>query len=394
MKRISLLIILVFLLTGCVNSSELNNNISLKKDGVTELAETEQENAFKGIWLTVYEIAPKSCNENEYINYIKEMTDRIYSFGFTDIFVQVRANGDAIYPSSIFPARKQFSSCGKLYYDALGIICECAHRNGLRIHVWINPYRLSSSIGKESTELPVGVDKDDVFIFDEKFYLNPCSENARTAILSGIREIIENYDIDGVHIDDYFYPTQDKKIDSKEFEAYIKNGGNLSLDDFRRNNVSVLVSSIYNLVKSKNESLLFTVSPGADIDKDRDLLYADVERWCKEDGYCDYIIPQIYFGFDNQNMPFEETLKEWIRLTENCKTGIITGLSIYKSGCVDKYAGENGKDEWIKNDDIIKREIELLREYRLSNFSIFSYNYVFGNRKLTKEEVKNLKSVI
>ena len=106
------------------------------------------------------------------------------------------------------------------------------------------------------------------------------------------------------------------------------------------------------------------------------------------------IIPQIYFGFENENMPFCEIFDVWKELTENSPVKLCIGLSIYKTESEDKYAGERGKNEWINNGDIIKRQIEYLREKGADGFSVFSYNYVFGNRNFTKDEVKNLKSVI
>lgn len=392
MKRILILVGLFIFLCGCVDL-KIDNSTQLPSQVHSEYEE-EIDNEFKGIWLTVYELAPESSSEKEYIKKADDIMNNISSFGFTDIFIQVRANCDSIYNSDIFPPCYLYADEGKLYFDALSILCEKAHEFGLKIHAWVNPYRICSDINIQPLNIPKGIDEDSIIICGDGRYLNPLAEKTNSVILSSIREILESYNIDGIHIDDYFYPSQSESIDKKEYSRYLKKGGKSELSDFRRNNVSSLISSIYSLVKSYGDDILFSISPCADIEKDRDNLYADVGLWCSEKGYCDMIIPQIYFGFENENMPFCEIFDMWKELTENSPVKLCIGLSIYKTQSEDKYAGESGKNEWINNSDIIKRQIEYLREKGADGFSVFSYNYVFGNRNFTKDEVKNLKSVI
>lgn len=380
----SLCLLLVFL-CGC-------EKMRTAEEMPGKKAKEQSENI--GLWIAVYEGAPDEKNEKAYREKISQMTEKISRFGFTDIFFQVRANCDAVYPSALFPACYMYADEGELCFDALEIMCEEAHERGLKIHAWINPYRICSDIKRQPLNLPEGINENEIYKNGDARYLNPCSEKTTSVILGGIREIIENYDVDGIHIDDYFYPTQDKKIDKKEYEAFKKSGGVCDISQYRRDNVSALISSAYSLIKSQNEKLVFSISPGADIDKDKNLLYADVERWCTESGYCDMIIPQIYFGFENENMPFESVFDRWKILTEKSGTMLLTGLAIYKSGKEDKYAGESGKNEWKKNSDIISRQIEYIRKNGGDGFCLFSYSYVFGNRNFTNEEIKNLKNVL
>ncbi|MGN0444447.1 MAG: glycoside hydrolase family 10 protein [Acutalibacteraceae bacterium] len=392
MKRILILVGLFIFLCGCVDL-KIDNSTQLPSQQHSDFEE-ENKNEFKGIWLTVYELAPESDSEKEYIKKADDIMNNIGSFGFTDIFIQVRANCDSIYDSDIFPPCYMYADENNLYFDALSILCKKAHEFGLKVHAWINPYRICSDINIQPLNIPKGIEKDDIIICGDGRYLNPSAEKTNAVILGGIREILENYNIDGIHIDDYFYPVQSESIDKKEYSRYLKKGGKSELSDFRRNNVSSLISSMYSLVKSYGDGILFSISPCADIEKDREKLYADVGLWCSEKGYCDMIIPQIYFGFENENMPFCETFDKWKKLTENSSVKLCIGLSIYKTESEDKYAGGSGKDEWKNNSDIIKRQIEYLRENDADGFSVFSYNYVFGNKNFTKDEVKNLKSVI
>lgn len=349
---------------------------------------------FRGLWMAIYELAPENSDKEKYALKLEKMMKNTSQFGFTDIFVQVRANCDAIYKSEIFPPCYLYSKDGKLFFDALSMICDTAHKYSLKVHAWINPYRICADSDKQPVNIPAGVDESSVYNSGKSYYLDPCSSQAYNAVISGVREILEGYNVDGIHIDDYFYPTQSEEIDKNEYDAYLKSGGTLSLAQFRRNSVSSLVSSIYSLVKSKNANIMFSVSPSADIKKNTNMLYADVELWSSREGYCDMIIPQIYFGFENENMPFKSTYDGWRALTDKSKVRLCAGLAIYKSGKEDGYAGEKGKDEWKNNSDIIKRQVEYLRENRADGFCIFSYNYVFGDNNLTNKEKNNLKSVL
>lgn len=392
MKKFLLIISVFILLCGCVNKSDYIERDDDILYNTTKETVSDFELKIKGLWLPVYEAAPRVKDKGEYEKFAEEMMKNISDFGFTDVFFQVRANCDSVYSSEIFLPNYLYADNGELCFDALTIILKYAHKYSLSLHAWINPYRVCSDNTK-SHKKPNGISKEEIFSSGRSEYLNPCSEKVKRIILSGVKEILENYDVDGIHIDDYFYPSQSNRIDDKEYNTYKSQGGNLNLSDFRRENISSLISSIYSLIKSYNKDVVFSISPGADIVKDRDLLFADVERWCNEYGYCDMIMPQIYFGFENESLPFCKTFDKWREICSNQQIKLCPGLAIYKSGQRDKYAG-SGKEEWILSDDVIKRQIEYLSANGADGYSLFSYNYIFGNTNLTKEEVKNLKSVI
>ena len=391
MKKILLVIMSLLLLCSC---AKINSDEATKEEPTPEYALTKEDSDDEviGVWLPIYELSGKSKTESQFKERAKEIIENCELLSVTDIFIQVRANCDSIYPSKFFPPSFYFSSNGKLNFDALKIFLSAAHKKNIRVHAWINPYRLSSDFFKENTT-PEILKKADIIVAGNGKYLDPASQRVNKLVLSGIREILENYEVDGIHIDDYFYPATDEKIDENEYNEYLKSGGSLALEDFRRNTVSFLVSSIFSLVKSYGENKIFSVSPCADIDKNISTLYADVKLWCSQGGYADWIIPQIYFGFENSSMPFDKCLEKWKKLAENSSVRLLTGLAVYKAGQEDKYAG-SGKNEWLESNDIIAREVEYLRKNEISGFVLFSYNYVFGNKNFTKYEVKNLKSVI
>ena len=211
-----------------------------------------------------------------------------------------------------------------------------------------------------------------------------------------MREILDNYDVDGIHIDDYFYPSADEKIDKKQFEQYVSSGGEKSLGDWRRDSVSAFAAGLYSLVKSYGEDKIFSISPAGNLNGNSGKLFADVSLWLSCAGYADIIIPQLYFGFENSSMPFEKTAEQWSRAATNDCVRIVWGLAPYKCGKTDKNAGA-GEEEWVENDDILSRQLECVRALdRYDGFALFSYSYIFqqkSNENL-KKEMQTLENML
>lgn len=379
-KIIPVFLALIFSFYGCAREVEV------KEPETTLLTEAEsnhESEPFKGVWLTYSELSVKGKNytEEEYRKYIKGLFNKLIEKEINNVFLHVRPFCDALYYSDIFESSEYASGKrgDKADFDILRICTEEAERAELKIHAWINPYRVLSA--PDPTLITDGIIrnwllKDDsaVCVTENGVYLNPASEKAQKLVVEGIKEILENYSVDGIHFDDYFYPPDFESHDSKEYEKYIKEGGKLSLDEFRREKVSSLILLSYSTVKSYNENLIFSVSPTGDIEKNINEIYADVPLWCKG-GYCDMIIPQLYFGFENESKPFKEELKKWVKLTENSDVKLVIGLALYKVGERDIFAGK-GKDEWINNKDITERQIKLSNESGCFGVSFFSAGYL------------------
>ena len=203
---------------------------------------------------------------------------------------------------------------------------------------------------------------------------------------------MKKYRVDGIHFDDYFYPESKEITDDELYKNYKKQGGKLSLAEWRRENVNVLVSSVYSLVNAHNENMIFSISPSADIEKCKNVFFCDVEKWCREEGFVDLIIPQIYYGFENEKMPFGKVFKEWDDLCKTQNVKLLCGLGAYKCGREDKFAGK-GKDEWNENVNILSTQYEqALVSPVWQGFSLFSYSYCFGDNvtEISKKEIKNL----
>lgn len=384
---------------------EIFGETTTESEVMTNTEEKTRNEKMYCVWLTYSEIGSlvKNKTEEMYRNSLEVVFDNLEKGKINTVFFQCRAFCDSFYESEIFPVSK-YITVGETtpVFDPLEIFSEFCNQRGIEIHCWVNPYRVSYSndFEKLPEDSPVRTlykeSKNSVIICDKGIYLNPAMDESRKLVLNGIREILNKYDVDGIHFDDYFYPETKELNDATLYEQYIKNGGIFSLEDWRRENVSALVSSVYELVKSRDSTLLFGVSPCADLDKGRNVYYGDVEKWCTEEGYIDYIIPQVYFGFENEKMPFEKVAQEWETLVEGSNVKLICGLGAYKCGSPDGNAGE-GKNEWLENVNILSRQYEHISKSQVyQGFALFSYSYVFGENvnEISEKEIKSLVNMV
>lgn len=392
MKRVFIVFLCIFLLTGCSVHNEPKQEAEIK---------TDYEGYVKAVWIAYYELQEfvKGNNEKNFKQEIKSAFKELSDFGFNTVTVQVRPCADAFYRSKYFPSSEYcFEIQGAdMPYDPLEIMCDIAHSLNLKIEAWINPYRVSqsndiaklcdSNIAKKW--YANSKKKNNVYVTKKKIFFNPASKNVTNLIVKGVKEIVENYPVDGIHFDDYFYPTTKKDIDSAEYKKYKAEGGKSGLSDWRRENVSNMIKKVCKAIKSVNSNIRFGVSPASNIENDRNKLYADVEKWISEEGYVDYICPQVYYGFRNVCQPFMFTVKKWSYIT-NCDLYI--GLPLYKANKVDKYAAEEDKsirNEFLNNDDIISRQITYLSKIdKIKGFYVFSYSSLKDEN--AKAEVENM----
>ena len=358
----------LFLLSSCTVSNENAEN-----NPVRQPSATEQNQQIRALWLSCYELSPMfEKGTSEYFSdEINRVFEKCNDNDINTLFVQVRPFCDAFYPSQIFEwSQYTKSSSGQFPdFDPLAVIIDTAENYGVSVHAWINPYRVSYD---EKEDIPSDI-RDFAFSCDVGVFLNPSSVEAQKFVLDGVREILENYEVDGIHIDDYFYPQTEYDFDETDYRYYRDNGGTLSKSKWRRENVNSLTAALYSLVHSLKPDAVFSISPSGDISKNKNSHYADVELWLTQKGYADWIIPQIYYGFENEKMPFEKIADKWIRLAEKSEVRLICGLASYKQGEVDKAAGK-GEKEWVNRDDIISRQIDYIQAVGYGGYALFSYS--------------------
>lgn len=393
MKKEKIMLLIIFLLVIVYSFIPSSNNKKIEKKSLEKRA----------VFISYIELGNnlRGKSEKEMKNTIDNMIDTASNFGFNMIILQVRTFSDAIYKSSIFPSsRSVVNKEGDLLpFDILEYFIKSSHKKEIELHAWINPYRVSNTtdtslISKDNPFYDL-LDSDAVMTIENKgIYYNPANKKVESLILDGIREIITNYDVDGVHFDDYFYPPS-STIDEKEYKEALLNNNNLSLQEFRLDVISSLIKKTYNLIKEYNKNILFGISPDGNIDNNYNSNYVDTRLFATKKGYVDYLMPQVYYGFLNSTKPFEETVKSWNNLITN-DIFLIPALAFYKTGNIDNYA-KDGINEWIDYNNIISREVMLSRELSNYNgFAIFRYDSIFGNDLTSTSflERENLKNIL
>ena len=387
MKRIVLFaIIICFLFTSCQQKNT---------DSPSDIPE------LRGIWIPYYDhISASGKSADEYKAETDKMFELIKSFGFNTAFVHMRAFSDAFYESEIYPysAFIAESEGADIDFDPFTILLESAKENNISVHGWINPFRISSSgnIDKISISNPakplIESKSDEICILENGIYYNPSCEENHSRIIDGIREIIRKYDVDGIHIDDYFYPSVSKAVDEKQYSEYVSKGGGMTLEEWRTSNINAFVSALYTAVKAENSKLIFSISPSGKTDDNKLIHFADCELWLAGNGYADLIIPQIYFGFEHGTADFTTLLNQWGNFERNKNISLACGIAAYKCGNTDEYALA-GKAEWQENTDILARQLSCIRNNPDYNgFVMFAYSDL--TRAACSEEMQNFKSTL
>lgn len=357
----------------------------------------------KGMWISYIELSSMltGASESSFRSAISAAYNNCVELGINTVYVHVRPFGDALYQSDYFPWSKYCagSICEEPDFDPLRVMIEEAHNKGLSFHAWINPFRTYSS-------------DDAVYVSDDYhtgnwirgkrsgtyasfvgsyWWLNPAYEDVRNLIVNGVSELVSRYDIDGIHMDDYFYPTTDESFDASAFAV----SGYTSLSDFREDNVDKLVKALYNSVKSINPTCEYGISPQGNVENNYAYMYADVRKWCSSNGYIDYIAPQIYFGFKNDAQPYQTVLEKWQNMTTSPSVKLIVGLSVSKIGTTDSVYAGSGALEWVNDSEIIRRQIEAAKQMsRYGGFILYSYAYAFSTDPQNVAEMQAVKNLI
>ena len=292
------------------------------------------------------------------------------------LIVHVRAFQDAMYRSKYFPMSKVIIG-RDVSFDPLDIMIQIAHRYELKFEAWINPYRISLNSYTYNqfinySSINDWIRGDNVIHYGEyKYILNPASQEARDYIINGVKEVVENYDVDGIHFDDYFY------VDG----TY----NNISQQE-RLDNVNILIKETYKTIKDIDKDVVFGISPQGNYENCL-IGGADVDTWLSEEGYIDYLMPQIYwsnqYGSDGHKKMFNQRLKLWKSLQKNKNIELYVGLALYQSG--EELDYDKG---WSLSDNNINEQIELLYDNDIDGYCLFHYSNLL--EKDGQKEMDNL----
>ncbi len=293
---------------------------------------------FRGVWVATVENIdwpskpglPVDKQKQEFI----AILDKCVDLNINAVVFQIRTQADALYDSKLEPWSEFLT--GKMgkppepYYDPLTFAVEEAHRRGLQLHVWFNPYRVRvpGSKGEAASNHASVAHAESVRKYGKYQWFDPGDPVSEEIFISVLTDVVKRYDIDGVHIDDYFYPYQEKDKDGKiipfpDDETYKKAvaaGSKLERNDWRRQNVDHLIHRMYDEVKKEKPWVLVGISPfgiwrpgfpkGIEGFDQYATLYADARKW-EQEGWLDYLTPQIYWQIESKKQPYAKLLGWW-----------------------------------------------------------------------------------
>lgn len=289
---------------------------------------------FRGVWIaTVANIdwpPPKATTEVQKAEFIR-MLDLHKRNGMNAIIMQVRPAGDAFYPSPYEPWSQWLTGVqGKApapFYDPLAFMIQETHKRGMEFHAWLNPYRAEFRTGSSSIASDNMLRKrpDWYVTYGTTRYFDPANKEVQQFVINVIRDIVRRYDVDAIHMDDYFYPYPIGNTPFPDDNAYKKSGTRLTKADWRRSNVDSIIKNINIAVKQIKPYMKFGISPfgvwrNGSVDKlgsdskagisNFDDLYADILLWMRK-GWIDYVTPQLYRPVGDGLINYQKMVDWW-----------------------------------------------------------------------------------
>ncbi len=395
---------------------------------IVELPEYKfKEEDVRGVWVSnVVNIdTPKGLSIPEYKEYLINMIDNMASYKINTMIFQVRPNNDAYYPSKYNPWSRYITGVeGKdPGFDVLAFVIDEAKKRGIKVHAWMNPYRVSSAsmdqIGKtkeeylnELAELNWARRHPEHTILDgtNKIILAPSHPEVIDFVTKTIMEVVENYDVEGVHIDDYFYPYAKipQELEQADYEKYRLNE-NQNFDDFRRMNVDKMIENVHNELKKSfsksGKKVTFGISPFAIYRTHSSIveggwdkgsynaagalqcyseLYSDVYKWMEE-GWIDYVVPQVYFPFERKDVTYHDLTKWWSERCAETNTTLYIGMGLYQMG---------SNEVWQNPKEIVNQLAYNCNHENVNGTIFFTYrDLVKGQNPIKDQALDELKKI-
>ncbi len=362
--------------------------------GGEQRAEASTSEELRGVWIASVHNIDFPSKQNLSVTQMKQELNQILEdaedMNFNAVFFQVRPTADALYDSAMFPWSNYLTGKqGKAptqNFDPLEYLIAQGKQRDIEIHAWINPYKITRGTASQpnldisvlSADNPARQYPDLVVAHSSgELYLNPGEPMSRYIVLQGVKELLDNYDIAGIHYDDYFYPSEQFN-DADTYQKY--GAGYSNIGDWRRHNIDLLVQETYQLVQQKR-GVVFGVSPaGVWANKSTNSLgsntaasvetyydhYANTRKWVKN-GWLDYIAPQIYWQIGHNVCDYATLTDWWTNVTRGTGVKLYIGHAAYKTG--DSAQGS----QWMDGLEL-ERQVEYNRDNGNVNGSIF-YGY-------------------
>ncbi|MEO6260682.1 MAG: family 10 glycosylhydrolase, partial [Thermoanaerobaculia bacterium] len=342
-----------------------------------------------GDWPSRRDLTPEAQRQE-----LIAILDRAASLHLNAIFLQVRPKADAVYASSLEPWSEFLSgTMGKPpepFYDPLSFAITEAHARGMELHAWFNPFRAHhpNPESPQSAAQVVRLHPEQVVDYGKYVWLDPGDPAVRTEVLNVIADVVKRYDVDGVHLDDYFYPYQEKDAagqvidfpDEPTWQRYQSGGGRLSRNDWRRDSINQFVRDLYRSVKGIRNRVEVGISPfgiwrphhppqieGLD---SYEKIYADSRLWL-QNGWVDYLAPQLYWPIAKREQSFPVLLRWWSEQDVRGR-GIVAGMSINRVS--------TGRPASVTPEEIAQQLALVKSERRAVGFILFSARTLMENR--------------
>ena len=345
---------------------------------------------FRGLWIASvrnidWPSKPGLTTEEQQRELIA-IFDRMVASNLNAALLHVRPSGDALYASSIEPWSEYLTGeMGKApepFYDPLAFAVEEAHRRGLELHAWLNPYRarrLSETTAASPTHVTMA-NPELVRTYGSFLWMDPGEPQVRQRAVDVVRDIVRRYDVDGLHFDDYFYPYPENNADFPDEDTWSRHGSGLSRSDWRRQNVDNLIQDVARVIKEEKPRVKFGISPfgiwrpgyprsvrGLDA---YEQIYADGRKWLRE-GWVDYFTPQLYWARSAPQQRFTDLLRWWKEQNVH-KRHLWPGLGAHRVG--------SGRANAWRADEIIAQIHEIRARRGSTGYILFNAKVLMENR--------------
>ena len=398
---------------------------SLVTPPVTPAPVTGTEQPVRGVWLTTVNhldwppaeslaITDATVRATVQKQALISKLDNLKSLGINTVFFQVKPDATALWPSKILPWSDVLTGTIGLNpgYDPLQLVLDEAHKRGMKVHAWFNPYRVSVNTAPATVAaMSSTVNQQPASVFVQhpgwvrtaggRFVLDPGIPDVRDWITAVVTEVVSHYPIDGVQFDDYFYAESAGSAlnDNQTFWQYGQDFA--SKADWRRHNTQLLIEQVSRAVKQRKPGVAFGISPagiwrnsaqdpaGSDTRgaATYDEAYADTRLWVQQ-GWLDYIAPQLYWPFGRDVARYDVLARWWANVVKPTNTRLYIGVALYKVG-----AASRNEPDWSVDGGVpeLKKQLDLNDEIpQISGTILFRENNL--NQPQTQEAVNYLRT--
>lgn len=330
-----------------------------------ELVDVGHARELRGLWVTTVANldwpSKPGLSVQQQQGELTAILDQMEKTGLNAVFFQVRAEGDAVYASELEPwSRALTGQQGQdPGWDPLQWLIEEAHGRNIEVHAWFNPYRAGNVGSSLAADHMARALPKHTYRYNRVLWMDPGAQEVQDRVVEAVLEVVERYDVDGIHFDDYFYPYPDGTPfpDDRTWRAYVASGGELSRGDWRRQNVNTVIQRVHEGIAARRPWVRFGISPFGiyrpgqpegvrGLDQYAEL-YADPVRWIDE-GWVDYLAPQLYWPTTASGQPFGRLIDWWSSVAGEGQ--VFSGHALYR-------LGEPG---WTV--DELRRQVGLARE--------------------------------